>query len=93
MSADFALVLAVAAVVIIDKEMRCTAPGANDIFRNRLPVSALNRFQRFAVAQEIVFKGELPVLFEKGSDTGEFINFELLIFGRVGVIKRPLFRG
>ena len=90
LSADFALVLAIAAVVIIDKEMRGTAQGADDILRDGLSVSPLDRFQRFAVAPEIVFKEELPVLFDKGSDTWEFIYFEFLIFGRVGVVKRPL---
>ena len=70
--------------------MRGTAQGADDILRERISVSPLDRLQRFAVAPEIVFKEKLPVLFDKGSDTWEFIYFKFLIFGRVGVVKCPL---
>ena len=39
----------------------------------------------------IVFKEELPVLFDKGFNDRKFIYFEFLIFGRMGIIERPLF--
>jgi len=38
----------------------------------------------------IVFKKELPVLSDKGFNDREFINCELLIFWRMGVIESPL---
>ena len=38
----------------------------------------------------IVFKEELPVLFDKGFNDRKFIYFEFLIFGRMGIIERPL---
>ena len=70
--------------------MRGTAQGAEDVLRDGRSVSPLDRFQRFAVAPEIVFKEELPVLFDKGSDTWEFIYFELLVFRRVRIVKCSL---
>ena len=70
--------------------MRGTAQGAEDMLRDGLSVSPSDRFEGFGVAPEIVFKEELPVLFDKGSDTWEFIHFKFLIFGRVGVVKSPL---
>lgn len=90
LSADFALVLAVTAVVIIDKEMRGTTQRTEDILGDGFAVLSLNWFKRFTIAPEVVFKEELPVLFDKGSNAWEFIYFELLVFGRVRVVKRPL---
>ena len=39
----------------------------------------------------IVFKEKLPILFDKSFDNRKFIHFELLIFGRMGIIECPLF--
>ena len=91
LSADFALILSVTAVVVIDEMMRCTTQRAYCIYRNTFPVSALYRFQGFVVLPLIVFKKELPVLFDEGFDDGKFIHFKLLIFWRMRIIKSPLF--
>ena len=32
-------------------------------------------------------------MFDKSFDNREFIYFELLIFGRMGIIESPLFKG
>ena len=87
---DFAPILSITAIVIVDKVMGCTAQRTDNIFRDRAAVSALNRLNRFAILPEVVFQEELPVLFDKGSDAREFVNFEFVIFGRVGIVKGPL---
>ena len=61
-----------------------------DIFGDGFAVSSLNWFKRFAIAPEVVFKEKVRVLFDKGSDTWEFIYFELLVFRRVRIVKCSL---
>lgn len=90
--ADLALVLSVAAVIIVDEVMRGTAKRAGDIFRNGPAISSLHRLDGFSVAPAVVFEEKLPVLFDKGLDTRKFIDFELLIFGGMGIIIGPLLK-
>lgn len=90
MSADLALVLSVAAVVIVDKVMRSTAQRADNIFRNGFTIPALDWLDGFAVSPQIVFEEKLPVLFDKGPDAREFVNLKLLILWRVGIVIGPL---
>ena len=54
-------------------------------------VPALKGRQGDMMLPHIVFKEELPVLFDKGFNDRKFIYFEFLIFGRMGIIERPLF--
>ena len=63
------------------------------IFRNTFSISALYRFQRLVIFPLIVFKEKLPILFDKSFDNRKFIHFEFLIFGRMGIIESPLFKG
>ena len=88
--ADLALVLSVAAVIIVDEMMGSTAERTNDIFRNGSAVSSLHRLDGFSVAPKVVLEEKLPVLFDKGFDMRQFIDFELLIFGRMGILIGPL---
>ena len=55
-------------------------------------VSSLHRLDGFSVAPKIVLEEKLPVLFDKGFDTRQFIDFELLIFGRMGILIGPLLK-
>ena len=87
---DFAPILSITAIVIVEKVMRCTAQRTDNIFRDRAAVSALNRLNGFAILPEVVFQEKLPVLFDKGSDVREFVNFEFLILWGVGIVKDPL---
>ena len=87
---DFAPILSITAIVIVEKVMGCTAQRTDNIFRDRAAVSALNRLNGFAILPEVVFQEKLPVLFDKGSDVREFVNFEFLILWGVGIVKAPL---
>lgn len=74
MSADFTLVLAVAAVVIIEIVMRGTAEGADDIIWYGGSIASLDRLNCFTIFQEIVFKKGLPVLLNEGLDNRETVG-------------------
>jgi len=76
----FALILAVTAIVVIDVMMRGTTKRTDGVFRNGFTITALNWFDRLAIFPVIVFKEELPVLFDKGFDDRELINLEFLVF-------------
>ena len=54
-------------------------------------ITASNRFERLTIFPVIVFKKELPVLFDKWFNNRKFIHFEFLIFRRMGIIECPLF--
>lgn len=90
--AYLALILAFAAIIIVDEVMGSTAERTNDIFRNGSAISSLHRLYGFSVAPKVVFEEKLPVLFDKGFDTRQFIDFELLIFGRMGILIGPLLK-
>ena len=88
--ADLALILALAAVIIVNEMMWGTAERADDIFRDGPAVSSLHRLDGFFVAPKVVLEEKLPVLFDEGFDMRQFIDFELLIFGRMGILIGPL---
>lgn len=90
LSADFTLVLAVAAVVIIEIVMGGTAERADDIIWYGLPIASLDRLNCFTIFPEIVFKKELPVLLNEGLDNRETVGGKFLVFRGVGVIEGPL---
>lgn len=90
LATDLAQILSVATIVIIEIMMRGTTEGADNIFRDRLPVTALDRSDGFAILPEKVFEEELPVLFDEGLDDGEPVSGKLLVFGGVGIIESPL---
>ena len=91
LAADFALVLSVAAVIIVDVMMRGATERTDDIFRDRPAIASLDGFNGFAILPEVVFEEELPVLFDEGFDDREFVDLEFLILRRVGIVKIPLF--
>lgn len=93
LSTDFALILTVAPIIVVNVMMRSPTQRADGIFRNGFTIAALNRFDRLTVFPLVVFKKELPVLFDKGFDDRKRIDFKFLIFWRMGIIKSPLFEG
>ena len=90
LSADFALVLPVAAVIIVDVLVRSAAERTDGIFRDRPAITPLDGFHGSAILPEIVFEEELPVLFNEGFDDREFVDLEFLILWGMGVVKSPL---
>ena len=90
LSADFTLVLAIAAVVIIEIVMRGTAEGADDIIWYGGSIASLDRLNCFTIFPEIVFKKELPVLLNGRLDNREMVGGNFLVFRGVGVIEGPL---
>ena len=92
LATDLALILSVPPIVIIEIMVRGTADGADNIFGDGFPVTAVNRSDGFAILPEIVFKKELPVLFDKWLDDGETISGKLLVFRGMGIIESPLFK-
>ncbi len=52
----------------------------------------LDWFYGFAVAEEVIFVPNLPVLFEEWFDDRELIREELLIFRAVEFIMSPLLK-
>ena len=90
LAADFALVLSVAAVIIVDVMVRCATERTDDIFRDRSAITPLDGFDGSAILPEIVFEKELPVLFDEGFDDRELVDPEFLILRGVGIVKSPL---
>ena len=80
LTADFALVLTIAAIVVIDVMVRCTTQGTDGIFGNGLSIATLNRFNGFTILPLIVFEKKQVVLFDKVLDDRKFINLKFLIF-------------
>ena len=87
---DFTLVLPIATIIIIDVMMRSPTKRTNGFVRDSFTITTLNGFYRFRITLEIVFKEELPVLFDESFDDRELINLEFLIFGRMRIVKSPL---
>ena len=90
LSTDFTLELSIAAIVIVEIVVRCPTKRADGIFRDGFSIAALNRSDGFAVLPEIVFKEELPVLFNKRLDQGEAVGGKFLVFRGVRIIESPL---
>ena len=92
LTADFALVLTVSTIIVINVVMRSTTQRTDGIFGNGFAIATLDRLNRFLIFPVIVFEKELPVLFDKGFDDGKLINLKFLILWRMGIIKSPLFK-
>ena len=90
LSADFALVLAVSPIIVVDEMVRGTTQRAGGIFGNGPAITALYWFEGSAILPLVVFKKELPVLLVKGLDDRKLIHLEFLIFRGMGIIKSPL---
>jgi hypothetical protein len=93
LSTDFALVLSVAAIVVVEVVVRCPTKRTEDIFRDGFSIAALNGCDRFAVFPEIVLQKELPILFDERFDEREAVGGELLVLRGVGIIEGPLSEG
>ena len=93
LSTDFALVLPIAAIIVVEVVVRCPTKRTEDIFRDGFSIAALNGSDRFAVLPEIVLKKELPVLFDERLEEREAVGGKLLVFRGVGTIKGPLPEG
>lgn len=68
LSTDFALILTIPAIIVVDEVVRSTAYGADNIFGNGFTIPALDRSERLLVFPLVVFQKKLPVLFDKGFD-------------------------
>ena len=90
LATDLALILTVSPIVIIEIVVRGTTEWTDHILRDGFAVTALNRFDGFAILPEIVFKKELPVLFDERLNDGEPVSGKLLVFRGVGIIESPL---
>lgn len=90
---NFTLILPITAIIVVDEMMRRTTQRTYSIFRNTFSISALYRLQRLVIFPLIVFKEKLPILFDKSFDNRKLIHFEFLIFGGMGIIESPLFKG
>lgn len=89
---DFAQALAFGTVIFIEEDFRGAAPGTGTVIRDMAFGTAVYRLDFFTIAF-LVVRDEVfvsPLLFEISYER-EFINFELLVFGGVGIIKSPLF--
>ena len=91
LAADFALVLPVAAVIIVDVMVGSATERTDDIIRDRPAITSLDGLNGFTILPEIVFEEELPVLFDEGFDDRELVDLEFLILRGVGIVKSPLF--
>jgi len=91
LATDFALILSIAAVIVIDILMRGTANRTHDIRRNDPAITSLDWSEFFLVSPEIVFEKEAVVLLMKGFDDRKLIDFEFLVLWRMGIVIGPLF--
>ncbi len=81
LTTNFALILAITTIVVVKIMMRGTAKRTSGIFRDRLAVASLNRFDLLLILPFIVGQQKLPILFYKGNDGGKDIGLKFLIFG------------
>jgi len=77
---DFALILTVTTIVVIDVMVGSPTKRADGIIGNGFTITAFYRFDRPAIFPLIVFKKELPVLFDKSFNDREPVYLEFLIF-------------
>ena len=94
--ADLAKELTFIAVVFVEVDHRGTATRTTDVLRDVAGGTTLNGFKFFVVAPAIVLEEifPLPVLWS-GTDVAKdrrFIYPILLVFGRMGIIERPLLK-
>lgn len=79
LTTDFALILTVTTIVVIDIMMESSTKRTDGVFRNGFTIPALNWFDRFAIFSQIVFEEELPVLFDKSFHDRKLVDLEFLI--------------
>ena len=89
-AADFALILTVPAIVVIEVHVRSTAYRADLVCRNDMAAAATHRFKLLAITMPVVSQEELPVLFEERDDGRKLVDLELLVLWRFGIIMDPL---
>ena len=90
LATDLALILSIPPIVIIEKVVRGPTEWTDNILRDGFAVTALDRFDGFAILPEKVFEEELPVLFDERLNDGEAVSGKLLVFRGVGIIESPL---
>jgi hypothetical protein len=84
--------LALLAVVFVKKRLRSLAGRARAVIGDVAPGTAANGFDGLTVPLFIVVVEVLPVpILVMVNNFGKLINLKLLIFGRMGIIKSPLF--
>lgn len=93
-TADLAHKLAFGAVVTVEVIGGSVAAGTAGISRDAAFTASADGFQFTAVMRALVLAPEmLPVLLFKRDDPWQFICFELLILGGMGIIEGPLLQG
>jgi hypothetical protein len=90
LKADFALILSMATVIVIEIVMGGTADRADSVNRNGLTISTIDRLKRPNMFKRVVLQQLTPVLFLKPTDDWQDISLEFLIFGRMDLIMSPL---
>lgn len=91
LSADLALVLSAASIIVIDVVMRRATEGTEDIFGNGTAIAAPDGSDGLSILPLVVFEKELPVLPNERLDDREFVHFKFLVFRRMGIVIGPLF--
>jgi len=89
-AADFALVFATAAGIVVEVSMGSPADRADSVFRDSLAVPAFYRLERLFVLPLVVFDEEFPVLLYERDDDRRLIHRVFLVLRRMGVVISPL---
>lgn len=88
--ADFALILAIAAVIVIEIMMRGATDRTDSVNRNGLTIATIDRLQWLSVFKQIILQQLTPVFFLKRADDWQNIRLEFLILRRMNIIMSPL---
>ena len=83
LTADFTLILTIAAVIIVNIMMWSSTERADGVFRNSFSIATLDRVKGFTVFPFVVFKKKSPVLFDERFYDWELIDFEFFVLGRM----------
>ena len=92
LATDFALILTISAIVIVNEMVRSTAERTDGVLRNGFTIFTLDRLWLFSILPFIVFEKELPILFDERFYDRKLVNFKLLVLWRMGIIESPLFK-
>ena len=88
--ADFALILSIATVIVIEIVMGSATDRTDSVNRNGLTIATIDRLKWFSVFNRVVLQQLPPVLFLKLTDDWQDISLEFLILGRMDLIMSPL---
>jgi hypothetical protein len=88
--ADFALILSIATVIVIEIVMESATDRTDSVNRNGLTIATIDRLKWFSVFNRVVLQQLPPVLFLKLTDDWQDISLEFLILGRMDLIMSPL---